>query len=116
MRDGISVWSFAKPDLPGSRYRRMPRKPDDRWKGKGFEHFSTQELTLDGRPAIRTDYDTTRFDLGPWFVREYFLVAGGVGYASGLGTSRPDVDRATYDEMAARFHLHWRHTLLIGPL
>ena len=73
---------------------------------KGFEHFNTEELILDGRQAIRMNYDTIRFDFGPWFVREYFLIAQDVGYSLGLGTSRPKLDTATYDEMAERFRLH----------
>ena len=60
---------------------------------------------MDGKKAARMDFDTTRFDFGPWFVREYFLVGRDVLYVLGLGTSRPTVDAATYDEMAARFSL-----------
>jgi hypothetical protein len=51
-------------------------------------------------------YDTTRFDFGLWFVREYFFVARDIGFALGLGASRRQADRATYDEMAQRFNLH----------
>ena len=105
-RDAISVWSFATPAYRGSHHGLRPTQARRTPEAKGFEHFSLEDVTIDGRPAIRMDYHTNRFDFGPWFVREYLLVEGDISYVLGLGSSRPTVDRATYDEMAARFHLH----------
>jgi hypothetical protein len=125
-------WSEFEPQLSNSpyevarfRYRdegrhiclvfRPPPRPDAtprayaegaRWtlERKGFAHFTFEDLTLDGRPAVRMDFDRT-LDFGPWFVREYFLVQRDVAYVLGLGTSRPKPDGATFDNMASRFHL-----------
>jgi hypothetical protein len=96
---------FRHPGLPGLTPRAAADQARRTLEAKGFEHFNLEEVSLDGRAAIRMDYDTTRFDFGPWFVREYFLVDGDISYVLGLGSGRPTVDRATYDEMAARFHL-----------
>ncbi len=97
---------FRQPGRPGFTPQFLAEESRRRLEGKGFEHFSTEELTLGGRAAVRMNYDTARFDFGPWFVREYFLVAEDVGFSLGLGTSRPKLDATTYDEMAERFHLH----------
>ena len=56
---------------------------------KQFEHFSTEELTLDGRPSVRMNYDSTRFDFGPWFCWRILLRCPRRWVQLGLGTSRP---------------------------
>jgi hypothetical protein len=97
---------FRQPGRSGLTPQAFAEETRETLETKGFEHFNTEELTMDGRPAIRMHYDTIRFDFGPWFVRQYFLIARDVGYSLGLGTSRPKLDTAAYDEMAVRFHLH----------
>jgi hypothetical protein len=96
---------FRQPGPPGLTLQAYAEGARRSLEAKGFENFNVEELTLDRRPAIRMNYGATRFDFGPWFVGEYFLVVQHVGYALGLGPSRPAVDAATYDQMAARFHL-----------
>ena len=80
---------FRQPSRPGLTPQAFADETRRTLETKQFEHFSTDDLTMGGRPAVRMIYDTSRFDFGPWFVREYFLVAQDVGYALGLGTSRP---------------------------
>ena len=38
--------------------------------GKQFENFVVANTEIGGRPAVRMDYDTTRFATGRWFVRD----------------------------------------------
>jgi len=84
------------PHVPADLIRR------DR-EAKGFENFTADEMEIGGWPAVRLDYSTTRFGFGEWFVRDYLLVAHNVVLELGLGSSVPEVDGPTFDEMAARF-------------
>ena len=73
--------------------------------GKHFENFVLTETQLGGLPAVRMDYETTRFAKGKYFVRDYFVVARNVVLEFALGTYTPESDAPVFDEMAARFRV-----------
>jgi hypothetical protein len=98
------------PCVPSSRLnwlvaaRPGPSRPADR-ETKQFENFVLTETELGGLPAVRMDYDTTRFAAGKYFVRDYFVVVHNVVLEFALGTYTPESDASVFDEMAARFRV-----------